>query len=180
VTSASPVESPALFESGNDDRGGRVRAATSAVILAVVAIAAVIVLPPVGAGGVLLGVSVAYLARRQVFKWTTMLLLLTAVIMFIPVRRYAIPIPLPFALEPYRLVIVILAIAIAVALVIDPKFRWRPIVFGWPFAVFLALQAVAIVANGPSLVEQNFDLGAATAISQFVVLISVLFSRASC
>ena len=31
-----------------------------------------------------------------------MLFALAAVIMFIPIRRYAIPIPLPFALEPYR------------------------------------------------------------------------------
>jgi hypothetical protein len=176
LTSAPPIE-PSLepFDPQGDDGDFRIRAVTSAIVLAIVALAAVILLPPVGAGGVLLGVSLAYLARRQVFNWTSMLLLLAAVIMFIPVRRYAIPIPLPFALEPYRLLIVALVLAIIVALVIDPRFRWRPVVFGWPFAVFLALQAVAIVVNGPFLVEQGFDYGALTSISQFLVLISVLF-----
>jgi hypothetical protein len=152
-----------------------VRAVVSALILAVVALGSVLLMPPLAAGGLLLTVAVLYLARRTAFNWTTMLFVLAAVIMFIPIRRYALPIPLPFALEPYRLLIVVLIVALVVALVIDPAFHWRPVVFGWAFAIFLATQVLSIAVNADTLVEQGRDGGAATAILGFIVLISVFF-----
>jgi len=140
-----------------------------------VCLAAIVFLPPIVAGGVLLLVSALYVFRILVFRWTSMLLLLCAVIMFIPIRRYELPIPLSFALEPYRVAIGLLILAVALAVNLSPAFRWRRVAFGWAFAIFLATQAFSIVANGPSLVEGHLDASAMSNLIQLIFLSSVFF-----
>ena len=113
-------------------RVSRRRLITAAAILAVTVLAAVVLLPPLIAGAALLVLALLVIFRRFVFAWSTAIVLLVAVIMFVPARRYAIPIPLPFQLEPYRLVLVIVLVALVVALLTKPDFRWRPVAFGVP------------------------------------------------
>jgi hypothetical protein len=146
-----------------------------AVLLAAGSLAAVVFLPPIVAGAVLLVVSGLYVFRALVFNWTTMLLLLCAVIMFIPIRRYELPIPLSFALEPYRVAIGLLIVAVVVAVNLSPSFRWRRVAFGWSFGIFLAAQAASIVANGPSLVEGHLDASAMSNLISLLFLSSVFF-----
>lgn len=155
--------------------GPTLRSVASAVLLAAVALTAILVLPPVIAGGAFLLVAGLYVFRTALFRWTTMLILLGCVVMFIPVRRYEIPIPLPFALEPYRLVIGLLIVAVIAAVLLNPSFSWRPVAFGWPIGIFLATQAISIVANGPTLVEKHLDLASISNLTQLVFLLSVFF-----
>jgi hypothetical protein len=164
-----------LIEPDSSGTGPTVRSVLSAVVLAAVCLCAILFLPPIIAGGVLLVVSALYIFRRVLFRWTTMLILLAAVIMFIPIRRYEIPIPLPFALEPYRLVIGVLIIAVIVAVSVSPTFTWRPVVFGWPIGIFLATQAFSIVMSGPSLVENHLDGASIGNLIQLMFLISVFY-----
>ncbi|MEO6826042.1 MAG: O-antigen ligase family protein [Microbacteriaceae bacterium] len=155
--------------------GPTIRSVASAVILAAVCLAAIVVLPPIVAGGIVLAVSALYVFRRLLFSWTTMLILLAAVIMFIPIRRYEFPIPLSFALEPYRVIIAILIVAVIVAVSLSPTFAWRHVAFGWPIGIFLATQAFSIVANGPRLTEGHLDNSAMSNLLQLLFLISVFF-----
>ncbi|MFE6256877.1 O-antigen ligase family protein [Agromyces sp. NPDC057865] len=153
---------------------GRVIAA--AAVLAAAVLAAVLLLPPLIAGGALLVLALLVLFRRFVFAWTTALVLLVAVIMFVPARRYAIPIPLPFQLEPYRLVLGIVIVALVVALLTKPDFRWRPIAFGVPIAIMLVTVLVSFLVNGMALANSGLVETAIGGITQLLVMLSVFFA----
>ena len=169
---------------GNDDpyageilvrRTFTVRAVLSTVLLAAVAVAAVYYLNPLYAGAILFGISFLYLTRKLVFNWTGAFIVLLGVIMFIPVRYYALPIPLGFALEPYRLVIVLMVVAAIVALMIDPTFVWRPAAFGWPLGIWVASSLLSIAANVQFISEGALGSGVAGAIVNDLLMLSVYF-----
>ena len=156
-------------------RGDAVAAVVATALTAGVAIAAVLLLPPLVAGGILIGLALLYLTRALVFSWTGLLMAFVSIVMFIPIRRYALPIPLPFALEPYRFIIVVMLVAITVALLIDPTFRWRPIRFGWPIGIFYLGLFISIALNGPVLAEQGLMGGSLGALVNLSLMVSVLF-----
>jgi hypothetical protein len=165
-------------ERANDVRPARTplwRVAVAAVVLAVVAVAAVAVLPPLVAAASLIAVSLLVILRRYVFTWTAAIVTLAAVIMFVPARRYAIPIPLPFQLEPYRLVVVIVIVALVVALIVNPEVRWRPVAFGWPIAIFLVTVLVSFVVNGMPLANAGLTGTALGGTAQLLLMLSVFF-----
>lgn len=151
------------------------RQLVTAVVLAAVTIVAAILLPPMIAGGIILVVSVLFLARRIIFSWVGGLGILVAVIMFIPVRRYALPIPLPFALEPYRVVLVLLLVSLAASLLIGRTRAWQPVAFGWPIGIFVASLVVSIPMNATSLVQSGLASASVGALVNFLILLSTFF-----
>lgn len=151
------------------------RAIVTIVLFAVVAIASTAVLPDGIAGAGLLVLGALFLLRRWVFDWNVLLFALLAVIMFVPIRRYALPIPLPFALEPYRVIIVGMIIGIVVAVSANPRFTWRPVVFAWPIGLFLASQIVSVLVNSVELTETMLVDASITNILQLVLLTAVFF-----
>jgi len=155
---------------------GRGRVIAAAAVLAAAVLAAVLLLPPLIAGGALLVLALLVIFRRFVFAWTTALVLLVAVIMFVPARRYAIPIPLPFQLEPYRLVLGIVIVALVVALLTKPDFRWRPIAFGVPIAIMLVTVLVSFLVNGMALANSGLVETAIGGIAQLLGMLSVFFA----
>ena len=154
-------------------RPSRRRIVIAAIVLAVAAIAAVAILPPLVAGAALLVLALLVILRRYVFTWTAASIALVAVIMFVPARRYAIPIPLPFQLEPYRLVLVIVIVALIVAFIINPEMRWRPVAFGWPIAILLVTVLVSFVANGMRLANEGLVETAIGGITQLLLMLAV-------
>ena len=100
---------------------------------------------------------------------TTALFALLSVIMFVPIRTYAIPSPLPFELEPYRLVLVLVLIGSGAALLASPTRRLRPMRFGIPIGIFVATLLLSIIVNAVPL-AQNGLLGTA-----FGGLVNLLF-----
>jgi O-antigen ligase len=81
--------------------------------------------------------------RRTLLAWQTMVGLLLVVILFVPIRRYAIGGGLPFELEPYRLLIGVVLVCWLCALCADPAVRWRRTGFEVP----LLLLIVAILGS---------------------------------
>ena len=153
----------------------RGRIAAAAVLLAVSSIAAVALLPPLTAAALLITGALIVLLRRIVLTWNAMIIGLAAVIMFVPARRYAIPSPLPFQLEPYRLGIAIVVVTLVVALLLKPEVRWRPIAFGWPIAFFLTAVAVSFVVNVVDLTNEALVATALGGIAQLLLMLSVFF-----
>lgn len=145
-----------------------------AVVLGAIAIASIIFLDPLMAGGALLAVSALFLLRRFVFTWPSMLFLLGAVVMFIPIRRYALPIQVGFALEPFRAVIAGLLIALAVAAFASPSFRWKPVVWGWPIAIFLWTMLASLMFNGAELASTPLIGAGLSNITQLAFMLSVV------
>jgi len=169
---AAPAEGAAGAPAARTSRG---RLVVGTAVLTAIALGAAVLLPPLVGGAVLLTAALLYLARRVVLTWVGGLGILLAVVMFIPVRRYALPIPLPFQLEPYRVVLVLLLLALVGALLLDRSRRWQPIAFGWPIGIFVATLVVSIPVNGASLVEQGLASTAVGALLNYVILLSAFF-----
>jgi O-antigen ligase len=145
-----------------------------ALVVGAVAIVAIIFLPPIVAGGILLVAGALFLLRRLVFNWTTMLFLLAAVILFIPIRRYALPISVGFELEPYRVAIAVLIVAVAIALANKRTFPWQPVLWGWPIAIFLWTQLASLMFNIIYLTETGLVTAGFSNIFQLAFLLSTV------
>jgi O-antigen ligase len=162
-------------DSGGPGRAGvdRWRVVVAALALAITAVSAIALLPPLVAAAALIAISLLVIFRRVVFTWSAMIVSLAAVVMFVPARRYAIPIPLPFQLEPYRLVLGIVIVALVVALLLNPGVRWRPVAFGWPIAAFLVTVLVSLVVNGTELVNDGLAETALGGVAQLLLMLTV-------
>lgn len=144
--------------------------------LAVLCLAAVVFLDPLIAGGLLLALAAVLVWRRRIFRWSTGLFLLAAVIMFIPIRRFALPVPLPFALEPYRMMIAALLVALAIAVLAGKLRSWRPVVWSWSIAIFLLALWISVMANAVPLTVAGLVEGGIGNVVQFAFLLSVMLT----
>ncbi|MEV8273341.1 O-antigen ligase family protein [Microbacterium sp. NPDC077184] len=151
------------------------RQVTAAVILAATGLGAALVLPPLVAGGLLLVVAVVILARRVLFSRLGLFGLFIAVLMIFPVRRYALPIPLPFALEPYRVLLLVLIVAVLGAVLVDSRRAWQPVGFGWPIGIFVASLVISIPANGDDLVREGLASTAAGSLLNYALLLALFY-----
>lgn len=152
----------------------RIVDALLAVFVGAVVLLAVLFLDPLIVGGVLLVTAGLFVFRRVAFDWTTMLFVLTAVILFVPIRRYALPIPVGFALEPYRVVIAVLLVALAIRMVRRGASVWKPVVWGWPIAIFLWAMYFSLMANAVSATESGLVTAGLANIIQLAFLLSVV------
>src|SRR5438309_8050889 len=78
---------------------------------------------------VFLVVAIAVL-YKVALSWRALLTLVILVILFIPIRRYVLPIRLPFELEPYRLLVLVVATGWLASLLVDRRVKLRPSGFG--------------------------------------------------
>jgi hypothetical protein len=152
-----------------------VRVLLSGLILAAVALAAAAYLPAPVVGGVFALVSIVAVCHRALLSWTGLLVALLCIILFIPVRRLKLPIPLPFALEPYRVIIVLLILAVIVSLLVDPRFSWRRTGFGPAFALLFCAFGLSIATNIEGLSAAGRTGGAAAAMFNYAMLFSIFF-----
>jgi hypothetical protein len=88
-------------------------------------------------------------AQRVLLAWQTLLGLILAVILFIPIRRYTLGGGLPFELEPYRLLIAVVLGCWFCALLADPKVRWRPTGFAAPILTLVVAMGASLALNLP-------------------------------
>ncbi len=113
---------------------------TGTALLLVVVGVGVLFGDPLTVGALLGLVACLYLFRAAVFSWPGAALALVVVICLVPARRYTLPVSLPFAAEPYRILVLVLLAIVVGALLLDPAFRWRRLEFAGPVGVFFATQ----------------------------------------
>jgi O-antigen ligase len=87
--------------------------------------------------------------QRVLLAWQTLLGVILAVILFIPIRRYTIGGGLPIELEPYRVLIAIVLGCWGCALAADPKVRWRSTGFAAPILTLLLAIFGSLALNLP-------------------------------
>jgi hypothetical protein len=73
--------------------------------------------------------------QKTLLSWQTLLGLILAVILFIPIRRYTVAAGGPIELEPYRILIAVVLGSWFLALAADPDVRWRPTGYSTPIIV---------------------------------------------
>ena len=86
-------------------------------------------------------------SRVSVIGWPRLIGVLILVILFVPIRRYALPGNLPFQLELYRIVVAGLVLAWLASLLVDPRIRLRRTGFEGPLLLILGAALISIVVN---------------------------------
>jgi polysaccharide biosynthesis protein PslJ len=87
------------------------------------------------------------LQRTFRIEWAWLVGLLLVVVLFVPPRRYTVPVSLPFELDPYRLVIFGLCFSFLLSLLSDDRLRFRASGLEAPVVLFLIAVAGSLAAN---------------------------------
>lgn len=96
----------------------------------------------------LLAFMIAILSWRWILRWESMLAAMILVILFIPIRKYALPGSLPINLEPYRLIVALVAGAWLASSLIDQRIRFRRSgVIDAPLVTFIVVAFVSVLTN---------------------------------
>jgi hypothetical protein len=148
----------------------RLRAVAGTALLLVAVGAGILFADPLAVGALVGLVACLYLFRAAVFSWPGAAVALVVVICLVPARRFTLPVSLPFAAEPYRLVVLLLLAIVVAALLLDPAFRWRRLEFGVPVAVYFATQLLSIAVNVPGLVDAGLAPNAVTSLVSLVII----------
>ena len=92
-------------------------------------------------------VSLAAATRATSIGWPRLLGALILIILFVPIRRYALPGNLPFQLEFYRLFVAFLVLGWFASLLVDSRIRVRRTGFEGPILVILGAAVASIIVN---------------------------------
>jgi hypothetical protein len=128
--------------------------------LAVIAAAAVAATSGALAGGnfglvgaaVGVGLAGSALFGTKLLEWRTLVLVVLAIVLFVPSRRIVLAVQLPFDPEPYRLFVATVFVLWLVALLVDPAVRLRHTPFDWPLGLLFAAILLSEATN-PGLIN---------------------------
>ena len=98
-------------------------------------------------------VTIVALTRPVFVTWPRLISALILIILFVPIRRYALPASLPFQLEPYRIFVAFLVVAWGVSLLVDSRTRLRRTGLEGPIFLVVGATFLSLAAN-PSRVAQ--------------------------
>jgi O-antigen ligase len=132
---------------GADDRGPVVSAAAAASGVAVLLLTLPLGLPVFEVSVLVAAVVLAAVTYRTILQWHVLLAFTILVILFIPIKRYALPGNLPLDLEPYRLVVAVIVAGWVTSLLVDPRVRIRASGFEGPVLLTLLAAVASAVAN---------------------------------
>jgi hypothetical protein len=131
-------------------------------------------LAPIAAGGLFVG---AFALRRPVIPWRHVLVALIVVILFIPIRRYRLPVDLSFELEPYRVLVALVLAGWGASLLVDPRVTLRRSGFERPIALILLVVLASILVN-PGRVNalESTVVKAVTFLVSFILVLYLVVS----
>jgi polysaccharide biosynthesis protein PslJ len=98
------------------------------------------------------------IARTFSIGWSQLLAGLILIILFVPIRRYALPAGLPFQLELYRVFVVILIVGWGASLLVDSRTHVRKTGFEGPLAVILGGAIASILANPGAVAASSSEV----------------------
>jgi O-antigen ligase len=105
--------------------------------------------------GIVVILTLAAVTQAFFVAWPQLVAMLFAIILFVPIRRYALPGNLPFQLEPYRVFVALLIFGWVASLLIDPRTRFRRTGFEGPLAMIVVSVFASIVANPGAVGEAS-------------------------
>jgi O-antigen ligase len=98
------------------------------------------------------------LPRVTAIGWPRLIAVLILIILFIPIRRYALPGDLPFQLEPYRIFVGFLVGGWLASMLVDPRVRPRRTGFEGPILVILVAAVASVLANPERVAALSGDV----------------------
>jgi polysaccharide biosynthesis protein PslJ len=85
--------------------------------------------------------------RPSTIPWSALIGSILAIILFVPIGRYSLPINLPFGVELYRVAIALVLLCWVAALLVDPRVRLRRSPLDLPLAVIMCATLGSVVVN---------------------------------
>jgi polysaccharide biosynthesis protein PslJ len=98
-------------------------------------------------GPIVVLIAIIAAAYRSLFRWHSLVGLILAVILFVPIGRYKLPGSLPFNLELYRVVVALVVAVWLASLLVDSRVRWRSTPFDRPVLFLLACILLSEITN---------------------------------
>lgn len=132
---------------GEADRGPIISISITLGALAVLTLTTLMGLPSTEVAALVTVTIVGALGYRTLLQWHALIALMLLVILFVPIKRYRMPVELPFELEPYRVVVALVAAAWLTSLLIDPRVRLRLSGFEGPLFLFAASAVGSVLVN---------------------------------
>jgi hypothetical protein len=125
------------------------------------------------------------LERRFEIEWRWLVGLLLLVVLFVPPKRYAFPVSLPFELDPFRLLVLALAFVFLLSALSDEHFRLRASGLEGPLLVFVVGIVGSLAANPARLsaYESEVVKTLSTLVGYFIVfylVVNLVRSREAC
>ena len=140
--------STAVTERRVGGRGGLDRASAFLVgSFGFLALAAAAGLPVVPVVGFLAVLAILAVGHRTLLQWQSLTALLIAVVMFVPIGRFSIPLALPFGLELYRLSVAAVLGAWTASLLVDRRLSLRHSPYDRAFAIMLVAILGSLALN---------------------------------
>jgi len=128
--------------------------------------------PVAGAAVVFTGFA---LWHRALLSWQGLVAGLLLVILLIPIRRYRMPVELPFELEPYRVAVAMIAAAWVASLLVDPRVRLRMSGFEAPLVRFGVGAIGSVLANGDRIAALGVETKVMKELTFFASFVLVLY-----
>ena len=110
------------------------------------------------------------IAHRRLLTWRSVISGIILLILFVPIRRYAVAGHLPFALEPYRIVVAVAVAAWMTALLVDRRVRVKRIGLEGPFALIVGSALISLLFNAGRVAQLGSEV-----VKGLTFLISFLF-----
>ena len=85
--------------------------------------------------------------HRSILRWHSVVCVVLAVVLFIPIGRFTLPVNLPIGLEPYRIVVALVLAAWAGSLLVDPAVRLRRSPLDAPILVVVSASLGSVLVN---------------------------------
>jgi len=116
--------------------------------------------------------------HEWLLSWRVLVGVLVVLILFIPIRRYALPGALPFQLEPYRLYVALIAVGWVASLLAEPT-RVRRSGLEGPVIAFLLAIGLSVAANVGRIHALDVQPEVIKKLTFFVSFLAVLYLTTS-
>ena len=85
--------------------------------------------------------------QRALVGWSTLVCSIVGIVLFVPMRRFALPGALPFQLDLYRVALIVVVLGWAASLLVDVRVKLRRSIVDGPLLVIFLVAALSIGVN---------------------------------
>jgi hypothetical protein len=101
----------------------------------------------VPAAALLIALSALVAWHHSILAWHSLLRLVLAIVLFIPVNRYTLPVELPFGLDLYRVAVALVMLVWLASLLVDPDVHLRRTPLDGPVGLIVAASLGSVAVN---------------------------------
>ena len=160
---------------GGAERGPAGALAVVVASLAILTLTVVSGLPALPVSILVVLIVGSILWYRSALQWHSLLGCLALVILLIPIRRYTIPVNMPFSLEPYRILVAVFVALWLLSLLADPRVRLRRSGLEAPLFVIILATILSDVFNGDRIHQLNVRSDVLKSLTFFASFLLVFF-----